>query len=168
MTDRRRLLSRRRFLIQTRKERLLRFFSGDIVMANKKILVVDDEIHIIHVVAIKLRNNGYEVVAAENGLEGYETACREKPDLVVTDYQMPMMSGLEMVEKLRQNPDTADIPVIMLTARSFAIENDQKQQLQIAHFLSKPFSPKELLMSIEDILYQRQVAANGSQSRRAY
>ncbi|HUV40903.1 MAG TPA: response regulator [Sedimentisphaerales bacterium] len=137
-------------------------------MANKKILVVDDEIHIIHVVAIKLRNNGYEVVAAENGLEGYETACREKPDLVVTDYQMPMMSGLEMVEKLRQNPDTADIPVIMLTARSFAIENDQKQQLQIAHFLSKPFSPKELLMSIEDILYQRQVAANGSQSRRAY
>jgi len=137
-------------------------------MTNKKILVVDDEIHIIHVVAIKLRNNDYEVVTAENGLEGYETACREKPDLVVTDYQMPMMSGIEMVEKLRANKDTAEIPVIMLTARSFAIENEQRQQLQIAEFLSKPFSPKELLMSIEDILCQRQVAANDSQSARAY
>ena len=137
-------------------------------MANKKVLVVDDEIHIIHVVAIKLRNNGYDVITAENGLEGYETACREKPDLVVTDYQMPVMSGLEMVEKLRANKDTAEIPVIMLTARSFAIENEQKQQLQIAEFLSKPFSPKELLTSIEDILYQRQAVVNDSQSARTY
>jgi len=124
-------------------------------MSSKKVLVVDDEIHILHVVAIKLRNNGYEVISAENGSEGFELACREKPDIVITDFQMPIMTGLELVEKLRQNEQTKDIPVIMLTARSFAIENGRKHDLQISEFLSKPFSPKDLLRSVEDILYQK-------------
>lgn len=124
-------------------------------MTGKKVLVVDDEIHIIHVVAIKLRNNGFEVISAENGAEGFEVACSEKPDIIVTDFQMPVMTGLELVEKLRANEQTRDIPVIMLTARGFAIEDEQKEGLQISEFLSKPFSPKELLRSIEDILYQQ-------------
>ena len=123
-------------------------------MADKKVLVVDDEIHIIHVVAIKLRNNGYEVLSAENGADAFELALAEKPDIVVTDFQMPVMTGLELVEKLRQCEETKDIPVIMLTARGFAVEEDQKRDLQISEFLSKPFSPRELLRSIEDILYQ--------------
>ena len=122
-------------------------------MENKKVLVVDDEIHIVHVVTIKLRNNGYEVITAENGAEAFEKACQEKPDIVVSDCQMPVMTGLELVAKLRQCEQTKDIPVIMLTARSFAIEDEQKQQLQISECLSKPFSPKELLRSIEDVLY---------------
>lgn len=126
-------------------------------MADKKVLVVDDEIHIIHVVAIKLRNNGYEVISAENGAEAFELACEEKPDIVVTDFQMPVMTGVKLVEKLRQNEATKDIPVIMLTARGFAIEDEQKEDLQISEFLSKPFSPKELLRSIEDILHHRVV-----------
>ena len=123
-------------------------------MADKKVLVVDDEIHIVHVVTIKLRNNGYEVVSASDGAEAYELACSEKPDIVVTDYQMPVMSGLELVEKLRETPQTADVPVIMLTARSFAMEEHRKEQLKISKCLSKPFSPKELLRDIEDVLYQ--------------
>jgi len=123
-------------------------------MAEKKILVVDDEIHIVHVVAIKLRNNGYEVITAGNGAEAFELACREKPDIIVTDLQMPVLTGLELVEKLRQNEQTKDIPVIMLTARNFAVTEEQKQGLGISECLSKPFSPKELLENIEDILYQ--------------
>jgi two-component system alkaline phosphatase synthesis response regulator PhoP len=126
-------------------------------MADKKVLVVDDEIHIIHVVAIKLRNNGYEVISAENGAQGLEIAQAEKPDIIVTDFQMPVMTGLELVGRLRQCDQTKDIPVIMLTARGFAVEDEQKEQLQISGILSKPFSPKELLRSIEDILYQRAV-----------
>ena len=126
-------------------------------MAGKKVMVVDDEIHIIHVVAIKLRNNGYEVISAENGAEALELACKEKPDIIVTDFQMPIMTGLELVRKLRQNEMTKDIPVIMLTARGFAVEDKEKEELQISELLSKPFSPKELLRSIEDILYQRTV-----------
>ena len=126
-------------------------------MTGKRVLVVDDEIHIVHVVAIKLRNNGYEVISADNGAEAYELACKEKPDIIVTDFQMPVMSGLELVEKLRQCDETEDIPVIMLTARSFAISKEQQEDLRISSCLSKPFSPKELLGNIEDVLYQKQV-----------
>jgi two-component system alkaline phosphatase synthesis response regulator PhoP len=130
-------------------------------MSRKKVLIVDDEIHIVHVVAIKLRNNDYEVISADNGAEAFELACSEKPDIIVTDFQMPLMTGLELVEKIRQCDVTKGIPVIMLTARSFAIEDRQKEDLQISQCLSKPFSPKELLEDIEDILYHRAVVNHG-------
>jgi len=126
-------------------------------MVGKKVLVVDDEIHIVHVVAIKLRNNGYEVISADNGAEAFELACQEKPHIIVTDFQMPRMTGLELVEKLRQCEQTRDIPVILLTARNFAITQQQQEDLQISECISKPFSPKELLGNIEDILYQQAV-----------
>jgi two-component system alkaline phosphatase synthesis response regulator PhoP len=129
-------------------------------MADKKVLVVDDEIHIVHVVAIKLRNNGYEVISADNGSEAFKLACKEKPDIIVTDFQMPGMTGLELVEKLRQREETRDIPVIMLTARSFAVPEEQQGDLRISGCLSKPFSPKELLGSIEDVLYQKELVAD--------
>jgi CheY-like chemotaxis protein len=126
-------------------------------MTGKRVLIVDDEVHIVHVVSIKLRNNGYEVISADNGAEAYELACKEKPDIIVSDFQMPVMSGLELVEKLRNCDATENIPVIMLTARSFAISQEQQDELRIASCLSKPFSPKELLGNIEDVLYQKQV-----------
>jgi len=122
-------------------------------MTIKRVLVVDDEIHIVHVVAIKLRNNGYEVLTAENGEQAYEIASTEKPDIIVTDCQMPVMNGLELVEKLRSDEELKNVPVIMLTARSFDIDEDIKQHLNISECLSKPFSPKELLRNIEDVLF---------------
>ena len=126
-------------------------------MTEKKVLVVDDEIHIVHVVAIKLRNNGFKVITAANGAEAFDLVCEEKPDIIVTDFQMPVMTGLELVEKLRDDQQTRDIPVIMLTARGFAVADERKEDLQISQFLSKPFSPKELLRSIEDILHQKAI-----------
>ena len=131
-------------------------------MADKTVLVVDDEIHIVHVVTIKLRNNGYEVITASNGSEAYELACKEKPDIIVTDYQMPVISGMELIEKIRANEGTKDIPVIMLTARSFAVEEAQKRKLNINHCLSKPFSPKELLRDIDDLIYQAELTNSDS------
>lgn len=128
------------------------------MMTGKKVLVADDEVHIIHVVAIKLRNNGYEVISASNGAEAYDLACREKPDVIVTDYQMPFMTGIDLIEKLRQNEEMKDVPVVLLTARSFAISDEQKASLEVEECLSKPFSPRELLKTVEDILFQRQVA----------
>jgi two-component system alkaline phosphatase synthesis response regulator PhoP len=127
-------------------------------MSGNKVLIADDEIHIIHVVAIKLRNNGYEVIAAGNGAEAYDLACSESPDIIVTDCQMPFMTGLELIEKLRANEQTKDTPVILLTARSFAISQEVQDSLKVEACLSKPFSPKELLKSIQDILYQKEVA----------
>lgn len=130
-------------------------------MTGNKVLIADDEIHIIHVVAIKLRNNGYEVIAANNGAEAYDLACQEQPDIIVTDYQMPFVTGIELIEKLRANEQTKNIPVILLTARSFAISSELQQSLQVEECLSKPFSPKELLKSIQDILHEKLVALKG-------
>ncbi len=123
-------------------------------MADKKVLVVDDEFHIVQVVAIKLRNNGYEVITADNGADAFRLACEQKPDIVITDYQMPQLSGLELIEKMRSNPDTVRIPVIMLTARGFAIDDELKQKLAVSACLSKPFSPREVLGTVEEILKQ--------------
>ncbi len=123
-------------------------------MENRKALVVDDEFHIVQVVAIKLKNNGFDVTTAENGSDGYDLASEILPDIIISDYQMPIMSGVEMIEKLRQNPETAHIPVIMLTARGFAIEDEQKEQLRVSACLGKPFSPREVLATIEDVLKQ--------------
>ena len=119
-----------------------------------KVLVVDDEIHIVQVVAVKLRNNGFDVITCENGAQALDLASNENPDIIVTDFQMPVMTGLELVQNLRSQPDTADIPVILLTARGFAIEDGQKENLKISACVSKPFSPRELLQSIEEVLKQ--------------
>ena len=123
-------------------------------MNKKKVLVADDEIHIVHVVAMKLRNNGFDVITAENGVESLKLALSEKPDVIITDFQMPAMTGLEMIEELRKHDDMLNVPVIMLTARGFAIDEDQKQRLNISRCVSKPFSPKELLNQVEEVLCQ--------------
>ena len=114
--------------------------------------MVDDEIHIVHVVTIKLRNNGYDVISADNGADALELACKERPEVIISDYQMPVMTGLELIEKLRQCEGTRDIPVIMLTARSFDISPEEQQRLNIVQCLSKPFSPRELLGCVDDAL----------------
>jgi CheY-like chemotaxis protein len=123
-------------------------------MTDRKVLIVDDEIHIVQVVAIKLRNNGFEVLTAENGAEAFELVQAHNPDLVITDYQMPVMTGVELLEKLRNDPRFAELPVIMLTARGFAIEDDRKTRLNVAACLSKPFSPREVLQCVQDVLQQ--------------
>lgn len=121
-------------------------------MSNRKALVVDDEIHIVQVVAIKLRNNGFDVTTAENGAVALDIAKEIKPDIIITDFQMPVMTGLELVENLRADEQTKDIPVIMLTARGFAIEEDKRQELKISACMSKPFSPREVLQTIEEVI----------------
>jgi two-component system, OmpR family, alkaline phosphatase synthesis response regulator PhoP len=121
-------------------------------MPDRTILVADDEVHIVQVVAIKLRNNGYTVITAANGTEALEAIHQTPCDALVTDYQMPGMTGVELIEKLRCDPATASMPVIMLTARGFAVEEEQRERLRISRCLSKPFSPRELLVSLEETL----------------
>ena len=128
-------------------------------MPLKKVLVVDDEVHIVHVVAIKLRNNGYEAIVAGNGAEAYELACKEKPDIIIADYMMPVMDGLQLIEKLRDTEQTKNIPIVLLTARNFAIDDERQQRLRISECITKPFSPKELLRTIEDIIYRGAMVA---------
>jgi len=126
-------------------------------MEDKKVLVVDDEIHIVHVVGIKLKSHGFNVVTASNGAEAFELAKQELPDIVISDLQMPVMDGLGLVRSLRGEESTKHIPVIMLTGRSFSIDAELREELGIDDCLGKPFSPKELLMRIQDVLYQSAV-----------
>ncbi len=116
------------------------------------ILVVDDETHIHHVVSLKLQHAGFEVVTAEDGEEGYECALEHTPDLVITDLQMPFMNGLELCEKLKEHDDTRTIPALMLTARGFSIPAESLERTNIVEVFSKPFSPKEILESVESLV----------------
>jgi len=119
---------------------------------SKKILVADDEAHILHVVSMKLRNAGYEVLTAVDGEEAVEVCAAELPDLLITDYQMPYLTGLELCKQLRGRPETKGIPAIMLTARGFDIEPGEMIEAGIAAVLAKPFSPRELLEKVTDLL----------------
>jgi CheY-like chemotaxis protein len=116
------------------------------------ILVVDDEAPIVQVLSMKLRNAGYEVMAAADGEEGFELACDRIPDLVITDFQMPYMTGLELCRALAGNVATAHVPVLMLTARGFALDDDDLAIGNIRDVLSKPFSPRSVLRQVEDLL----------------
>ena len=121
-------------------------------MRNKTILVADDESHILHVVSLKLRNAGYTVVTARDGQEALELAQQHKPDLLITDYHMPQLSGLELCQKLKQDPNTSGIPAIMLTARGYHLEPSDTEKSGILRMLSKPFSPRNLLATVNEVL----------------
>jgi len=118
---------------------------GDPTMTENKILVCDDEPHILHVVSTKLRNAGFEVITAADGAEAFDLAQQHRPSLVITDYQMPLLSGLELSAKLRADPQTEHVPIIMLTARGFSLGNADLDNTNIRKVLPKPFSPRELL-----------------------
>lgn len=117
-----------------------------------KILVADDEAHILHVVSMKLAHAGYEVITAVDGEEALELVQAEMPDLIITDFQMPYLTGLELCMRLRENEQTRDIPVLMLTARGFDIEDYEMAAAGIRDVLSKPFSPREVLRKVQRLL----------------
>jgi CheY-like chemotaxis protein len=117
-----------------------------------RILVVDDEAHILHVLSLKLRNAGYEVITAVDGEEAFELAGQELPDLVITDFQMPYMTGLELCRALAGHAPTARIPVLILTARGYALDDEDLQLGNIRHVLTKPFSPRAVLQVVQQVL----------------
>lgn len=123
-------------------------------MAESKrlVLVVDDESHILHVVSLKLRNAGYEVVTAENGEEGFHAARQHRPDLIITDFQMPVLSGIDMCRKLKLDEVTCSMPALLLTARGFSLPQEALESTNILAVLSKPFSPREILGRVQEVL----------------
>jgi CheY-like chemotaxis protein len=116
------------------------------------ILVCDDEPHIVHVVAAKLRNAGFEVETAADGQEALQRAKARRPDLIISDFQMPNMSGLELAARLRAEPALRDVPIVMLTARGFAIEPAELASTGIRCVMAKPFSPREVLAAARKLL----------------
>jgi two-component system alkaline phosphatase synthesis response regulator PhoP/two-component system response regulator VicR len=117
----------------------------------KKILAVDDERHIVRLVEVNLQRAGYEVVTAFDGREALEKVKAETPDLVVLDVMMPYMDGFEVLKNLKADPVTAEIPVIMLTAKAQDADVFRGWQSGVDCYLTKPFNPMELLTFVKRI-----------------
>lgn len=114
-------------------------------MSAPKILIVDDEPHMLRVTEFSLRRGGYQLVIGRNGREAIELAEREQPALIVMDVLMPELDGLGALRLLKQSPTTASIPVIMLTARGHVMTRQDAEGSGASLFLTKPFSPNQLL-----------------------
>jgi DNA-binding response OmpR family regulator len=104
------------------------------------------------VVAQKLRSAGFTVATARDGEEAFDLALRMRPSAVVTDLQMPRMSGLELALRLKETPETSEIPVLMLTARGYIMDPATMARTNIRHVMGKPFSAKDVLRKVSELL----------------
>jgi DNA-binding response OmpR family regulator len=123
-------------------------------MSKRKILVVDDEADILHFLELVLRERGYEVATAGGGPQALAAARSEPPDLVLLDIMMPQMDGWEVLKLLRIDPNTAGIPVAMISARTDPKDRVQGLQEGALDYICKPFSLDELLAKVDGIFSQ--------------
>ncbi len=123
-------------------------------MAKGRILVVDDEIYIVHILDFSLGMEGYEVITALDGEQALEKARAEKPDLIVLDIMMPKLDGYETCKMLKAEADTRDIPVILLSAKGRNVDQKIGFEVGADDYITKPFSPRKLVERINAILGQ--------------
>ena len=116
------------------------------------ILVVDDERDIVELVRYNLAQAGYRVVSALDGRQAVEAARRERPDLIVLDLMLPVLSGGEVARLLKQDEMTRRIPILMLTARGAEVDRVVGFELGADDYVVKPFSPRELVLRVQAIL----------------
>ncbi len=114
-------------------------------MQRTSILLVYDEPYLTFMVGSRLRERGAEVRIASNGEEALRMAQEQRPDLVITDFQMPRVSGLDMAKAMRARNETADVPIIMLTSRAHRVSPQELAATSIKHLVAKPFSFRELV-----------------------
>jgi len=123
-----------------------------------KILVIDDEEHILELLKFNLELSGFDVCVSTEANQTIELIGREKPDLLLLDWMLPKISGIDILKKIRQDEDIYDLPVIMLTAKN--MENDKIQGLNVGadDYITKPFSIKELMARINTVLRRYRVS----------
>lgn len=122
-----------------------------------KVLVVDDEEDILALVTARLRQGGYEVTVASDGLEGLEKAEKERPDLILVDVSMPRMNGFQMIQLLRLNESLKETPIIVITASRQKDEAAWREQVGVSQFVLKPFESGELLEKVRRTLCRSQL-----------
>jgi len=121
-------------------------------MAGEKILIIDDELHIIELLKYNLETNGYKVFYALDGKEGLKLASEKKPDLILLDVMLPEMDGFDVCKEIKKNEDTSNIPIIMLTAKSEEFDKILGLELGADDYITKPFSIRELLARVKAVL----------------
>ena len=114
-------------------------------------LVVDDSPPIRELVVVNLELEGFEVRSAADGQEGLQVAAAWHPDVITLDVVMPRLGGFDVVERLRADPATADIPVVIVTGRAQAADRDRGAALGVDAYLTKPFEPAELVAVVRDL-----------------
>jgi len=119
---------------------------------GKKILVIEDNDQNRYLVTFVLEKNGYQVIAARDGLEGVSKAKEEKPDLILVDIRLPVMDGYEVTRQLRELPEFKDVPIIALTA--YAMKGDQEKTLEAGcnGYITKPIIPEEFIKVVNSYL----------------
>lgn len=123
-----------------------------------KILVVDDEPDAVELIGFNLKKAGFEVVTALDGAEALRSARMHLPDLVLLDLMLPEIDGLEVCKLLRRDPATSAVPIIMLTAKAAEIDRVLGLELGADDYVTKPFSPRELVLRVKKLLERRQAA----------
>ncbi|OQA57796.1 MAG: Alkaline phosphatase synthesis transcriptional regulatory protein PhoP [Candidatus Omnitrophica bacterium ADurb.Bin277] len=121
-------------------------------MADEKILIIEDEKNIVELVKFNLEQEGFRVFAASRGDTGLEMALREKPALLILDLMLPEITGIEICKILRQNPKTKALPIVMLTAKGTEADKVLGLELGADDYITKPFSPRELVARVKSIL----------------
>lgn len=116
------------------------------------VLIADDEHHIRFMLEWKLKSDDVHILTAADGRTALSLAQKHKPALIISDYQMPYMDGIGLVKSLAQDPETAHIPVILLTALEHRISREDLVETSVEHILRKPFRPSELLELAADYL----------------
>ena len=126
----------------------------------KKILIIDDEIHIVDLLKFNLENNGYKVDYSYDGFDGYLKTKEFQPDLILLDWMLPNISGIDLLKKIRSDETLEQIPVIMLTAKN--MEEDKLEGLEDGadDYITKPFSVKEVLARITSVLRRYKYTSN--------
>lgn len=120
----------------------------------KRILIVDDEPDIVEVLKQRLIGAGFEVIIAEDGYMGLETARREKPDLIILDLMLPKIEGYKVCRMLKFDKEYSHIPIIILTARSQPVEEEIGYSTGANFYLTKPFDGNELTAKVKELLQE--------------
>lgn len=115
--------------------------------------VCDDEPHIVLAVSLKFTKAGFRVTSDNNGQSAWESILRDPPQLLITDLQMPLLDGLGLIKKVRAHAELKEIPVILLTAKGFELDEAELQdEYGVQHIIPKPFSPRELVAIANSLL----------------
>ena len=122
------------------------------MIANSKILVIDDEPEVLELTKKRLERAGYQVITASDGMKGFEDACEQKPNLILLDIMMPEMDGLTVLRKLRAEDSTYGIPVIMVTAKGQTDSMFEAEKYGSTDYFIKPFEWDALLKFIKRYL----------------
>ena len=117
-----------------------------------KILIIEDEIHIIELIKFNLEEHGYDVIYATDGEDGLKKAINEKPDLILLDLMLPVIDGIGVANQIRNNKHISDTPIIMLTAKSSEIDKIIGLEIGADDYITKPFSVRELMARVKVIL----------------